>query len=78
ARQRKAEKCVKEFATVSRVIHLLETKFRVTLRTVAKLLHFAARQRKAEKCVKEFATVSCVVHLLLHSEQLRFTTLSLQ
>ncbi|WP_159443189.1 hypothetical protein [Pilibacter termitis] len=49
---------------MSRVIHLLETKFRVTLRTVAKLLHFVARQRKAKRGVLKSVVVSRAVYLL--------------
>ncbi|WP_078808190.1 hypothetical protein [Pilibacter termitis] len=51
-------------ATVSRVVYLLETKFRATQRTVARLQPLVARQRKAKRGVKELATANHVVYLL--------------
>ncbi|WP_159443345.1 hypothetical protein [Pilibacter termitis] len=49
---------------MSHVVHLLETKFRATLRTATQLLPLVARPRKAKRGVKEFATVNTVVYLL--------------
>ncbi|WP_159443312.1 hypothetical protein [Pilibacter termitis] len=51
-------------ATASCVVYLLETKFRATQRTVARLQPLVARQRKAKRGVKEFVAVSHSIYLL--------------